>query len=151
MAKKNAFLTKLQYEKQQEVERVGETMKAWTEQAAVDAIILTLAYGDNMKPVWGNVRIMAFLREFVKMYRKVCSGISRAPDADGYRGEVDKLLRAKILPEQFTPWEERYRNWETLTMKEEVAENRPLWKRTGHLAADPVTSELLKGLGKDDG
>lgn len=149
MAKKNAFLWKLQAEKQLEVESVGETMKAWTEQATLDAIILTLGYGDNMKPTWSKARILAFVQEFLKNYRLVCSGISRAQDADANRDKVDKLLKNKVAANIFVPWEMRYRHWEALTLKEEVAENRGLWKRSGFLQKDHVTSELLKGVGKD--
>jgi hypothetical protein len=35
------------------------------------------------------------------------------------------------------------------TLEEEVQRMRPKWLRDGDLAEDPVTSKLLKGVGRD--
>lgn len=149
MAKKNAFLIKLQKESEAKAKKTGDLTERWTRQAALDAAIITLAYGDCMKnDPWGAKRLEAFGDEFVKNLLYVTKGASYAPDADAIRAEVDKLLKAKLSPERFGEWAMRYPYWIEDPLEVEAQKQRKSWTKEGMSTADGGTSELLKGVGK---
>ena len=130
MGAKNAFLNKIKTEqKQRELLATADGLGK-AQQAMFDSIILTLGYGSCMgEDVWGEKRIMAFLEEVRENYQqKVFPGIEIRDDADGFRGEVDKLLQKKC-PGSFLPWEERYPFWNEETIEQEAERNRKERKR----------------------
>lgn len=128
MAKKNAFLEKLQTkaatrELMSTAEGIGQT-----KQGMVDAIIMTLGYGDCMKDrPWGEGRIMAFVEECLENYQtQVFPGIELRDDSDAFRKQTDELI-AKKCPKYFAeqgPWPMRYPFWTELTIEQEAARNR---------------------------
>jgi len=125
MGAKNDFLKKLQT-KQAAKELVATADGIGkTQQAMFDAIILTLGYGSCMgNDQWGEKRIMAFLEECRENYQqKVFPGIEIRNDADGFRGEVDKLLKKKC-PNGFVPWDQRYPFWKEESLEQEAARER---------------------------
>jgi len=102
MAKKNAFLEKLQTkaatrELMSTAEGIGQT-----KQGMVDAIIMTAGYGSCMKnDPWGEKRIMAFIEECLENYQnQVFPGIEIRDDADAFRKRTDELI-AKKCPNYF--------------------------------------------------
>lgn len=133
MAKKNAFLDKLQTkaaarELMSTAEGIGQT-----KQGMVDAIILTLGYGSCMKnDTWGEKRIMAFLEECLENYQnEIFPGIQIRDDADAFRKKADERI-AKKCPEYFAkdgPWPQRYPFWTELTVEQEAARNRRFNKK----------------------
>lgn len=148
MASKNAFLKKLQAEQERKSKAVGDLTERWTMQAALDAALITLAYGSCMgNDQWGAKRLEAFGDELVQNILWVVSGARYEPGADGVRAEVDKLLKKKI-PHRFGPWGMRYVHWIEPTLEEEAAKNRSQWKKAGMDTEDRVTSALLKGVGQ---
>lgn len=144
---KNAFLKKLQAEQERKSKAVGDLTERWALQAALDAALITLGYGECMgNDQWGAKRLEAFGDELVKNMLWVTSGARYEPGADGVRAEVDKLLQKKI-PERFGPWPMRYKYWIEPTLEEEAAKNRSKWKKDGMDTEDTVTGRLLKGVG----
>lgn len=133
MAKKNAFLEKLQTkaatrELMSTAEGIGQT-----KQGMVDAIILTLGYGSCMKKdPWGEKRIMAFVEECLENYQtQIFPGIEIRDDADGFRKKADELLEKKC-PKYFEdngPWPERYPFWKELPIEQEAARSRRFNKK----------------------
>lgn len=125
MGAKNDFLKKLQIKTAaNELVTTADSI-AKTQQAMIDAIIITLGFGSCMgNDPWGEQRIIAFVQEVRENYRtKVFPGISVKPDADGHRGEVDKLIQKKC-PKNFIPWELRYPFWKSETIEEEAVRER---------------------------
>jgi hypothetical protein len=133
VAKKNAFLDKLQTqaatrELMSTAQGIGQT-----KQGMVDAIIMTAGYGDCMKnDKWGEGRIMAFIEECLENYQtKVFPGIEIRDDADGFRKKTDELI-AKKCPKYFAqqgPWPERYPFWKELSLEQEAARSRRVNKK----------------------
>lgn len=145
---KNAFLKKIQAEQERKSKAVGDLTERWALQAALDAALITLGYGECMgDDKWGAKRLEAFGDEFAKTVLWVTSGARYDPSADGVRAEVDKLLQQKI-PHRFGPWPMRYIHWIEPTLEEEAAKNRSRWKKEGMDTDDKVTGQLLKGVGR---
>lgn len=125
MGSKNAFLKKLQAQAaKNEVLSTAEGI-AHTKQAMCDAIVLVLGFGESMGgDQWGEQRIMAFLDEVRETYKNmVFPGIEVRCDSDGFRAEVDKLLKKKC-PNAFVPWPERYVFWKEETIEQEAAREK---------------------------
>ena len=75
MGSKNAFFKKLKQEQEKKSKAVGDLTERWTMQAALDAAIITLGYGDCTKnDPWGEKRLEAFGEEFVDNLLWVISG-----------------------------------------------------------------------------
>ena len=133
MASKNAFLEKLQTkiatrELMSAAEGIGQT-----KQGMVDAIILTLGYGDCMKGrTKGEKWIMAFVEECLENYQNVIfPGMEIRDDADAFREKADELI-AKKCPKYFAkdgPWPQRYPFWTEFTVEQEAARNRKFNKK----------------------
>lgn len=132
MGANNAFLKKLQAEQAKKELLATADGLGKAQQAMFDAIILTLGYGESMGgDNWGEKRIMAFIEEIRQTYNEmVFPGIEIRPDADGFRANVDKLLKAKC-PNGFLPWEKRYPFWKTETIEEEAAREKKKRNRKG--------------------
>lgn len=125
MGAKNEFLKKLQIKTAaNELVTTADSI-AKTQQAMIDAIVITLGFGSCMgNDPWGEQRIIAFVQEVRENYRnQVFPGIAVKPDADAYRGEVDKLIQKKC-PKNFIPWEMRYPFWKNETIEEEAVRER---------------------------
>lgn len=152
MAKRNAFLTKMQAVHEREAKTSIILAEKWTRQAACDAMILLLGYGKCMgRYRWGRKKILLAINEWTELFLWVLEGAQGNPDSDAIREQVDRLLEPKVMPDLYRKWEGRYPGFFHETMEEEVARLRPGWKRNGELAEDPVTSNLLKGIGKNHG
>lgn len=152
MGRKNAFLTKMQAKHEQEAKTSIVLAEKWTRQAACDALILLLGYGTVMgKTRWGQKKILKAVKEWTELFLWVLRGLQWDPDSDAIREQTDQLLKPKVIPELYRDWDGRYPGWIHETLEEEVKRMRPKWKRDGDLTEDPVTSELLKGVGKDGG
>lgn len=152
MGRKNAFLTKIQKKHEREEKTAIMLAEKWTRQAALDALVLLLGYGEIMgKDSWGMKRIERAANEWTTLFLWILRGAQGSPDSDAIREQVDRLLKPKVTPELYRVWEERYPNWITETLEEEVQRLRPGWKREGDLEKDTVTSDLLKGIGKAEG
>lgn len=150
MAKRNAFLTRMQATHAREAKTAISLAEKWTRQAACDALILLLGYGSIMgKTRWGKKKILKAVNEWTELLLWVLRGLQGYPDSDAIREQVDKLLQPKVMEELYRDWDGRYPGWIHETMEQEVNRLRPAWKRDGELTDDPVTSELLKGVGKD--
>ena len=148
MGSKNAFFKKLKREQERKSKAVGDLTERWTMQAALDAAIITLGYGDCTKnDPWGAKRLEAFGEEFVDNLLWVISGARYEPDADGVREKVDKLLKKK-LPDRFYQWKERYIHWIEDPLEKEADRKRKQWVKDGmNVKSDGGTTELLKGVG----
>ena len=133
MAKKNAFLEKLQAKADtRELMSTAEGI-AHTKQAMIDSIILTLGYGSCMKnDPWGEKRIMAFVEECMENYKnEVFPGIEVRDDADGFRQKTDERI-AKKCPKYYEsdgPWPVRYPFWKELSLDDEAARSRRVNKK----------------------
>lgn len=150
MAKKNAFLAKMQRNHEQEAKTSIILTEKWTRQAACDALVLLLGYGNCMgKTKWGQKRILRAVAEWTELFLWVLRGLQGYPDSDGIREQVDKLLKPKVVEELYRVWDDRYPGWSHETMEQEVKRMRPKWVRDGDMTEDPVTSKLLKGVGRD--
>jgi hypothetical protein len=145
---KNAFLKKLQAQSEEKAKQTGDITERWTRQAALDAAILTLAYGKCMgNDRWGAKRLESFGDEFVENLLYVTKGASYQPDADSVRADVDKLLKAKLHPDRFGPWAFRYAFWVEDPLEVEAQKKRGEWIREGvNLKDDGGTSKLLRGI-----
>ena len=133
MSKPSAWLTQIQRQHQQELQETAILIREWAEQAMTDAVFIALFHGTAVdgKPL-GFERAKRIAKEIFRVYHdQVATGITSAPDADVFRAQVDKLLRAKMPEEIFVPWEERYRNWESLTVEEEAARYGAVWRKEG--------------------
>ena len=150
MGSKNAFFKKLKREQEKKSKAVGDLTERWTMQAALDAAIITLGYGDCTKnDPWGAKRLEAFGEEFVDNLLWVISGARYEPDADGVREKVDKLLKKK-LPDRFHQWKERYIHWIEDPLEKEADRKRKQWVKDGmNVKSDGGTTELLKGAGRE--
>lgn len=150
MAKRNAFLTKMQRRHEFEAKTSIILAEKWTRQAACDAMVLLFGYGKCMgKTLWGSKKIVAAIEEWTELFLWILRGAQSHPDSDAVREQVDRLLKAKVPPERYGDWTVRYSGWISETLKEEVEKSRPSWKRDGELTDDPVTSNLLKGVEQD--
>lgn len=151
MAKKNAFLQKMQYEKDMAALTTSKRFGQWMVQAGTDALVLTLGYDDVMKGRnWGEQRIREFGAAWATNLTLVMQGMGMRPDADAIRAEVDKLVRGKTSEERFVPWENRYQDWQDRSVEAERKMLGKYWEKTGQTAKDDGgTSELLKGVGRE--
>lgn len=151
MAKKNAFLQKMQAKNKVEAMQVMDLTERFTRQAAFDAALLTLAYGKCMgNDPWGPKRLVAFGDEFVENFLFVMQGAQYSPDADAIRSQVDKLLKAKLPEDRYGDWPYRYRGWVEESIEGESQKRRGKWAREGmETRNDGGTSQLLKGVGKE--
>lgn len=146
MGSKNAFLSKI---KKQEEVNITLTEK-WVRQAACDALVLLLGYGKCMgDDTWGTERIYRAVMEWTEIFLWIIRGLEGHPDSDAIQVQVDRLLVPKVRPELFGDWHYRYVGFVKETLEQEVKRLRAKWKREGKLAEDPVTTELLKGVGRD--
>ena len=150
MGRKNAFLTKMQKNHEREAKTAITLAEKWTRQAACDALVLLLGYGDCMGKIkWGQKGIPQAVNEWTELFLWVLKGAQDQPDSDAVREKVDTLLKAKVPEELYRDWENRYPGWFTETLEQEAERMRPKWKRDGKVAEDPVTGKLLKGVGQD--
>lgn len=125
MGAKNDFLTRMQNRAAtNELMSVAEAI-AHTQQGMCDAMMLTLGYGSCMKhDPYGEKRIMDFMEEVLENYKtKVYPGIEVRNDSDGFRYEVDKLLKKKC-PNAFVPWEVRYVFWREESLEQQAAREK---------------------------
>lgn len=108
-----------------------ELMKQLCDQCCVDAMILTLAYGECMgNDCWGAKRIDRFAREWAKNMLYVMEGIKGdSQEADFIRADVDKRLKAKVPIEKFVDWFGRYPMQKQETLEEEHARMGKKWRR----------------------
>ncbi len=150
MGRKNDFLKKMQEKHKQEAKTSVVLTEKWTRQAACDALVLLFGYGKcmNGKP-WGQKRIYNAVMEWTELFLWIMRGLEGYPDSDAIREQVDKLLKSKVPPELYIQWTGRYVGTFDETLEEEVKRMRPKWLRDGDLTEDPVTSKLLKGVGRD--
>ena len=148
---KNAFLKKMQAEKRKEAMQAMHITEQWVKQAALDAALITLGYGECMKKdPWGGKRLVSFGAEFIENFQWVLSGLQYTPDADAVRVKVSRLLKAKLPEESYREHEVRYVHWVQSDLECEARKNRSRWKREGmETQHDGGTSELLKGVGKE--
>lgn len=150
MGRKNAFLAKMQQQHKQEAKASIVLTEKWTRQAACDALVLLLGYGNCLgKTKWGQKRIYRAVMEWTELFLWVLRGLEGCPDSDAIREQVDKLLKPKVPPELYRQWTGRYVGTFEETLEEEVQRMHPKWVRDGDLTEDPVTSKLLKGVGQD--
>lgn len=109
MAKNNGFRA---YAARQKEKSLGalELMKQLCDQACLDAIILTLGYGECMKSdPWGQERMDRFCREWAQNVAYVCRGyMPEDPESDAIRADVDRRLQAKVPEREFVSWFGRY-------------------------------------------
>ena len=150
MAKRNAFLSRMQAAHEREAKASIILTEKWTRQAACDALVILLGYGDCMgKTKWGKQKIYRAVNEWVEIFLWVLRALQGYPDSDAIRVQTDKLLKPKVVEELYREWDGRYPGMLGETMEQEVERLRPSWIRGGDLTEDPVTSKLLKGVGKD--
>ena len=150
MAKRNDFLTKMQRRHEFEAKTSVILAEKWTRQAACDALVLLLGYGDAMggKP-WGREKILKAVNEWTEVFLWVSKGAQGDPDSDAIRVKVDRMLKPKVPEELYRDWEGRYPGWQEETFEQETDRMRPGWKREGKIAEDSTTSNLLKGVEQD--
>lgn len=150
MGRKNAFLTKMQQQHKREAQTAIILTEKWIRQAACDALVLLLGYGEIMgKTKWGQKKNYRAVMEWTELFLWILRGLEMHPDSDAIREQVDKLLKPKVPEELYREWGVRYPGMLGETMEEEVQRMRPKWLRDGELAADPVTSKLMRGVGRD--
>lgn len=109
-----------------------ELMKQLCDQCCVDAMILTLSYGECMgNDCWGAQRIDRFAKEWVENMRYVMEGLEgKTQEADFIRADIDKRLKAKVPPGKYVDWSGRYPMFQTETLEEEHAKNGKAWRQT---------------------
>lgn len=147
MAKRNDFLTKMQVRHKNVAKTAVVLAEKWMLQAALDALVLTLGYGQSMgRTPWGAKRIKRFTDDWAENFLLVKKGSEGDPDSDAIRAEVDKLLRAKVPPENYGDWGMRYPGFIEETIQEEQERLRPRWKRDGMDTDGGTTNELLRDL-----
>lgn len=150
MGRKNDFLTKMQEKHKQEAKTAVVLTEKWTRQAACDALVLLFGYGESMgKKPYGQEKIYRAVMEWTELFLWIMRGLEGYPDSDAIREQVDKLIKPKVPEELYRKWEGRYVGMQEETLEEEVKRMRPKWLRDGDLTEDPVTSKLLKGVGRD--
>lgn len=130
MAKNKGFRRRDAAQKQLAID-TGITMHQLVGQVDLDALILTLAYGECMgNDRWGQERIERFCLEWRQNTAYVYRGLdSEDPEADAVRADVDKRLFAKTTEDDRTPWPERYPMQQRETLEEEAKRTRNWRKR----------------------
>ena len=146
MAKRNAFLTKMQARHEHEAKTSIILAEKWTRQAALDALVLTLGYGECMGKPWGAERIKRFVDEWVPVFLWVLKGAQAEPDSDAIRAQVDARLKPKVPPDIYGDWAHRYPGFISETIAEEQDRLRPGWKRDGMDTDGGATEDLLRDL-----
>lgn len=104
MAKNKGFRRRDAAQKQRAID-TGITMHQLVGQVDLDALILTLAYGECMgNDRWGRERIERFCLEWRQNTAYVYRGLDpEDPEADAVRADVDKRLFAKTTEDDRTP------------------------------------------------
>ena len=150
MAKNKGFKLHQAQQYQAQLRRTELTTQ-WCHQAALDAVLITLGYGNCMgSDPWGPERLVRFGAEFAENLQWLMGGLQYTPDADAIRIQVDRLLKAKLPEESHYPWDKRYRAWLDFDIETETKRQRREWVRDGmDTKNDGGTSELLKGVGKE--
>ena len=144
---KNAFLKKMQAQHEREAKTSIILAEKWTRQAALDALVLTLGYGECMsKDPWGAMRIKRFVDEWVPIFLWVLKGAQAEPDSDAIRAQVDARLKPKVPPDIYGDWAHRYPGFISETIAEEQDRLRPGWKRDGMDSDGGTTEDLLRDL-----
>lgn len=133
MGAKNAYLAKLQAQKEKEVHDTSIRMSYWTQQAAYDALVMTLGhdnvvYGKNMSAEVIDQVCIAW----AKNLNFVMKGMGMETDADFYRAKTDEKVKAKVPEEVWEPWEQRYVQWLQRTTEEEASWLRKYWEKSGY-------------------
>lgn len=130
MAKNKGFRRRDAAQKQRAIE-TGITMHQLVGQVDLDALILTLAYGECMcNDRWGRERIERFCLEWRQNTAYVYRGLDpEDSEADAVRADVDKRLFAKTTEDDRTPWEERYPMQQRETLEEETKRMKNWRKR----------------------
>jgi hypothetical protein len=146
MAKRNAFLTKMQARHEHEAKTSIILAEKWTRQAALDALVLTLGYGECMGTPWGAKRIKRFVDEWVPIFLWVLKGAQAEPDSDAIRAQVDARLKPKVPPDIYGDWAHRYPGFISETIAEEQDRLRAGWKRDGMDTDGGATEDLLRDL-----
>ena len=147
MAKRNAFLTKRHARHEHEAKTSITLGEKWVRQAALDALVLTLGYGECMsKDPWGAMRIKRFVDEWVPIFLWVLKGAQAEPDSDAIRAQVDARLKPKVPPDIYGDWAHRYPGFISETIAEEQDRLRPGWKRDGMDTDGGATEDLLRDL-----
>lgn len=131
MAKNNGFRAYSQRMEQKALDSL-ELMKQLCDQCCVDAMVLTLAYGECMgNDRWGEDRVNRFCEEWAKNMLYVMEGLEgKTQEADFIRADIDKRLKAKVPPEKYVDWSGRYPMFQTETLEEEHAKNGKAWRQT---------------------
>ena len=143
---KNAFLKKMQAKHEYEAKTAIMLAEKWTRQAALDALVLTLGYGECMGEPWGAMRIKRFVDEWVPVFLWVLQGAQGDPDSDAIREQVDKRLKPKVPPELYGDWGHRYPDFIEETIAEEQERFRSRWKKDGMDTDAGTTNDLLRDL-----
>ena len=146
MARRNGFLTKMQARHEKEAKTSIMLAEKWTRQAALDALVLTLGYGECMGKPWGATRIKRFVDEWVPVFLWVLQGAQGDPDSDAIREQVDKRLKPKVPPDIYGDWAHRYPGFIAETIAEEQDRLRPKWKKDGMSTDAGTTNDLLRDL-----
>lgn len=133
MGRKNAFLTQIQAKKEKDVHDTSIRMANWTQQAAYDALVMTLGYdnvvyGRNM----GTESIDKVATAWAKNLMYVMKGMGMETDADFHRAKTDEKVKAKVPAEIYVPWEQRYVEWLAQTTEEEAKRLRKYWEKNGY-------------------
>lgn len=146
MAKRNGFLTKMQARHEKEAKTSIMLAEKWTRQAALDALVLTLGYGECMGKPWGATRIKRFVDEWVPVFLWVLQGAQGDPDSDAIREQVDKRLKPKVPPDIYGDWAHRYPGFIAESIQEEQDRFRSRWKKDGMDTDAGTTNDLLRDL-----
>ena len=143
-------LTDIKKKHEQETKVSITLTEKWARQAACDALVLLFGYGKCMNgKTWGREHIYRGVMEWTEYFLWILRGLEGYPDSDAIRVEVDRLLEPKVPPELYRQWTGRYVGTFDETLEEEVSRMREKWIKDGDLAEDPITTELLKGVGRD--
>lgn len=130
MAKNKGFRRRDAAQKQRAID-TGVTMYQLVWQVDLDALILTLAYGECMgRDRWGQERLRRFCLEWRQNAAYVYRGLDpNDKEADAVRADVDKRLFAKTSEDDRAPWSERYPMQEQETLEAEAKRTRNWRKR----------------------
>lgn len=130
MAKNKGFRRRDAAQKRRAID-TGITMHQLVGQVDLDALILTLGYGECMgNDRWGPERLRRFCLEWRQTTAYVYRGLDpEDPEADAVRADVDKRLFAKTTEDDRTPWEERYPMQQRETLEEETKRMKNRRKR----------------------
>lgn len=108
-----------------------ELMKHLCDQCCVDAMILTLAYGECMgNDRWGKDRVNRFCTEWAKNMLYVMEGLEgNSQEADFIRADIDRRLKAKVPAEKYVDWTGRYPMYQQETLEQEHKRMGKKWRQ----------------------